>query len=1464
MEKVSNKSAAYSGNISITAEAAAAPVKIKEKKRSAGRLLSELKNLMTGRAKPETISQPFCEMVEAVSRQKNKTKFEAELSSLPIAHDELQIAARAASDLEVGDTSRRREIRAGKRVPPVEWQAADTRAAVPRDDIDRREIRLGRQSPLPTHALMQTSLQPLAEALNSVVEQQQESSSKTAHSIPTHPQAGASSDIRTSGSGKADAIAGKLREKAAGRTWSAALTLGLSGHSRSGDAPQRSSLPKKREQAADASAGGDLFVALSNEIAETAGALHRRVLTQPFPIEERPVRGMLYRYVGRVLPFIRARKVKQLKTLRPHDAPAQHIAPDRARLEPDRAEMHAGSAIAALCDAAGASLMTEMAAQRSNFALAELNRYHEQLGGLCTAALGGKLPDKAEAAELQQHIDHALSDIRATVDGHKLERSQADRNVRTTNDALARLLKEVETLEQADGSGWQGTGRSASEDGAEIEPAAIAGNANGGALDEKKIECQKLAGDLKKYEQQLSSASFRLRNASRQFDKSAEIIAKMLPAISVMKQATKEVANVAQENIDKKDGNAKAFNEQEKNLLGKLFKSPPGFSSSPSPALDALSRELHDMIEQLPQSGAKDVLPRIAVAELTAWALSTVAQGDPAKAARLLSDLRTHATLDWVPAPNGAAPPQPAPADVCAIFRMMAAKPRGAELLQSIGANHGHLMASAELQALRAFWQADGAHASEPEQSVRRWLEGARSVAAQRLHGSEIGAIDDVVLGAYNAVRNGYTSNAPGTPYAVHNQRMLKMTEQWIQRIDGTQKTLSETLIRNKGKTPFSPQNVAAATNMAESFGITTNRVLADRQIKQTAGALADLAAKGLMTALDDGAGQARREAQLFDRSLLAFGRHLADFAGAHVSDAGLGKRDFDAIRNAVRASMGEAPQHRSKPATAVLGKKEVFSLPPLFEKMAKERSSPADALKAIEEYLTAAAEVPPDVKKKLHETLASADLDAKMRAAELRFFDDKEDLVTFLKPMLQEWDLRNKLKLSSGGKSGVDIPFMPFISPIEKLFASLRIGYSRKDEAFIQMFMPLVGIELSFGETKTYAGEARAALGPSWKLNAHNKLTLALRGKGIGQKSATEGTLLRFLRSRNQDEAQRQDMLNALDSIVRWDRMAPAQGKAYAGPMEALLSRNPDVSISEYSAKSEAKSGEAKLNLAAAAGWKFPKALDALSFSVNGSAGAAATAERAFNSTDEKGGHVAVAGDKASSAKQTATGNMNLTAQLPLGMAKKLGTKGKYGGLGGAGIPGAVVDANRDFAQHLEKHGFSPFSIGGKQDADIDRHYSGPEQMLAELAHNREIWLERCVETLEPDAAGEKDTPDNRARAVQLMENFKQEVRHLGETSQYCQYNLNYSLRGQAAAWIDSLRLGQSLALERGDTEHARRAMAAIDEVLAQPSSFRPLTLIVREKGKDSRDQGVDYVLRREKNRTVEGQRTAAQYPPP
>lgn len=870
-----------------------------------------------------------------------------------------------------------------------------------------------------------------------------------------------------------------------------------------------------------------------------------------------------------------------------------------------------------------------------------------------------------------------------------------------------------------------------------------------------------------------------------------------------------------------------------------------------------------------PANPAADALPSIGVMEIASDLMSVVCQGDAARAHRLLEALQSRPARDWMqgvadlPAPgtdavsDGAS--AAAEADVRNLLRQACVLPRGAEVAHLLGDPDDRMPDSETLQAMRAFWSADAAQRAETDPAVRQWLAGAKRVARQPP--AEAGgppsapaaSFSGAERAAYHAVRNGCVSNAAGSPHARHDDRMKKAIDAWLTREQPSLSWAQRVVAPHHQKTPFTASGLKRATAIAESFGMSTARSQADAGLRQTATALAEWARSDLARDLV-GAGVAAPEAQAFAAATQALAARAT--RQDHPSQWQFKGKEASELRAATYAL-----QH---PATGQGGRlhkpNREHALPPLFEDLAAGGAPASEALRAVIDHvkLTLAEAAPAERQATLtHDAAmhASADMARQQR---LR---SKEDVVRYFEPILTSMQLRDKVKLSGGGIVGAGLPSLPYSVPSPVVSPVFSAGWSRKEEAFFQAFMPILGMELSLGDARTTGPEVTVGVAAGPDLPGVVKAQVSATEKMSRLHQHSEGTILRLFRQRGRDDELRQEMLGVLDTWVRWDQVHPPGGPAYAGPLEAVLDRHPKVSLGEIQGESLTRSFVSKVS--AGANLKLPGA-DGEIYRVGVNAGASLKAERIAESRVEQGGHIRVTADKGDTAQQKLSVGVQVNTLTPANASEvKLGPDGGDGAIAGGGLP-SLIDASRDLFWNLEKHAVSPFTIGGKQDADLDRHYSTPADMLAEIRQHREDWLARCVETLAPDASGEKNTPANRDRAEALLRNFEARVAELGRDSRLCQYNVNFSMRPQASAWIDTFRALEGLARLRGDTQGAEEARANTDRTMQQDATWRPLMLIVREKGRDQRTHGWNFGVRLQRSVGVEGQRTAAQFPPP
>lgn len=877
---------------------------------------------------------------------------------------------------------------------------------------------------------------------------------------------------------------------------------------------------------------------------------------------------------------------------------------------------------------------------------------------------------------------------------------------------------------------------------------------------------------------------------------------------------------------------------------------------------------------------------------------------------------------------TAAATIDPTVSDVLAFSRKIAALPRGSELLHALSCDGTRTVAKDQMQALHVFWTADDASRTESDTSVVAWLGQARRVALATCRGETDASFDDVDHAAYHAVRNGYISNAPGSLYARHNARMTKAITEWVIRaaaadshandaarptvwrrfastlnLRGREARVEPTnerspqrgaagdppganstrqamldyldvlakrhgrgakvnpqsrdahsnsvttsaarpaawryLVPTLNKTPFRKRVLNRSYAVAESMGLDSARLRVDRAVRQRMASVRPL----IEASRQHGGGEGVLDA-IFAQTLVDY-LSLVDNRGRHLSKVRLTDRDTRKMIERL-------------PAVAQRAHVERFKM--FIEEVVPHGSTAYEALGRLDERLRSRI---PAAHRPAQREAADEDLAAAVRLLKTQRLADKRDIITFFKPFILDMALRDKVRLGGGGTIGAGLPALPY-GPESPVVSPLMVAEtSRSDEAFAQLFMPVLGIEMMFGKVRTTANEVAAGVVVGHSLGSVAALQGTAAVHATKQHAKTDATLMRFFRKRHQEEAMRAKMLNALDSMVRWDMIEPERGRAYSGPLEAVFARNPEVSVSQVDAVADTTT------ISAAVSARLPSLKHAgphsggIAQTLRVEPSLAIEAQRSRERRDERGGHVNVYAAVSDTAQQRASVGMSV-AGAPLSYLPPSGPDhARHTGAQREAL-GLQLGIARDIAWAMEKHEISPFLLDGKQDADLDRHYSTPTDMLKEISANREQWLMRCVETLEPDEHGNTDTPDNRMRASILLNEFEREIQRLGGASKYCLYNINYSMRGEASKWIDGYRGLAQLARKRGDAQAERRAQEAIDEILVSRGTWRPLMLIVRERAKDSIALGWRNLLRWQRTANVDGQRTAVQFPPP
>ncbi|WP_034913629.1 hypothetical protein [Erwinia sp. 9145] len=860
------------------------------------------------------------------------------------------------------------------------------------------------------------------------------------------------------------------------------------------------------------------------------------------------------------------------------------------------------------------------------------------------------------------------------------------------------------------------------------------------------------------------------------------------------------------------------------------------FNDVVKPLQDAeLSAQLDKLTRRLNEDASLTKQPSWLIANIVKSTLGAVCADKPERAGKVLQQLSTHTAQHWT---TLAAPHDETTRDLIQFCHRLSELPRGADLLQLLSAS-GDQPPDGELsKALRTFWNADAAQQAEKDPAVKAWLQGAQNVAKSKL-AKDGAAFDDVAHAAYNAVRNGYYSNAPGSAYDQDNKRLLKATNEWVFRAMARPPAGQAAELRpipNVRKNPFNAKTRDRAMDITDGMNMFSLRSKGETLIDGQLARIKNLTERCRAEAGDDASAQALAEhAEHFTQLLLKWrdkGQHLSQqpLTGRHMAD----------LRR-MQANNGNRLTARFSRA----------DLPEALSSLFTQHLSVYEALNQLGEHLNNAL---PAEKRETPAAPSAEEQDA-LRLLKTRHFTNKEDVLTFFKPLIEGSRLRDRVKLGEGGTLGGGLPALP-LNALFPVVPTFSFELSRSDEAYVQLFMPILGMEMSFGKTTTKAGEASVGLTAGGSVAPHVSLLGGVKGTLRKQEADSDATLIRFFRRRFHDDEMRQKMYTALESMVRWDSLPSNQGPAFSGPLEAILARSDDVSLSHVSSSSQTTA------FRGAVFGRLPFASLATSATtgawINNEMSLSAQHERNTDTRQEAQGTVRINGYQADTTTQTTRLDGTVSASPLSNQPGTLGnaTTGRFSAPFQAGV-------GRDLSWHQERNELSLYTIEDKQDADLDRHYSTVADMQKEISVNRDAWLMRCIETLELDAE-KRDTPELREQAAGLLDDFEQQLTQLSQQTHYALFNVNYSLKGETGAEIDGYRSLAHLFRQRGDETKAREMDGAVDKLLQTRESWRPLMLIVRERAKDSSRLGLRSALRIQRNRNNDGLRTAMQFPPP
>lgn len=491
---------------------------------------------------------------------------------------------------------------------------------------------------------------------------------------------------------------------------------------------------------------------------------------------------------------------------------------------------------------------------------------------------------------------------------------------------------------------------------------------------------------------------------------------------------------------------------------------------------------------------------------------------------------------------------------------------------------------------------------------------------------------------------------------------------------------------------------------------------------------------------------------------------------------------------------------------------------------------------------------------------------------ARQRFADD-------LCAKLDDWDLRSRLRAADGGVVGAGWPSnqsisvpaagAPLITPVA--------GYQRRREAFIDIFHPMQGLQITAGSIRHQAGELGASAGPSFKL-AKDVLGLRVSGgaKAGGSDTHVEGAILRIRREAGRLPEMKDNLKQVVRDLAQWDALRDEQGAPFNDAVAALLARHEKLIVSDMTQDTSVFALEASASVGLAAGHPHK---DQRHVTAGPNASVQFSTERQQQSYADNSGHVRVLNEQVSVAHHKLRASASLTANVgdPGGYPRAPQAASSASG-GGAPAPSPEaaqpsgtaqvtgfklplgVGATREFGQDYERTSMTVLDFAGTIDADHDRFYNSPQPLVAEVELNREQWVQRYLETLTGWTEAQKQT-QGRDLAHRDLDAFLDQARAL-QSSNYAQYNIHDTMMPQAAGHFETLYMLADVAAVSGNAAMAQAVKADRDQLLNEPSTWRRSTMNLFERGRSSAVNGINHVVRYGRTETADAQLQIAEYP--
>lgn len=1139
-----------------------------------------------------------------------------------------------------------------------------------------------------------------------------------------------------------------------------------------------------------------------------------------------------------------------------------------------------GSGLGAISAELGAAIEAERTERRCRAELDEtdalewlldshLRRLDDGLGLRARRATG--VANRAHQLDAEQVlIDHRLQTHRAAIEAT----SDALAQTQSRHDALAHAVQaDREALAQdatgpADGLGTllrQERAREAAQREAALQALQQALDELRGILQSHQAAESELTARSGLARSALSQALQSAKvNAGElwQFENDAESLRSLKASLAPVRAGRAEALAAAQAAA----AEARAsLTQAQQQRLAETLASPPGFeaASDTAPLWQAVAGWAGMLPTGLARFGTAALVPSDA-AEIAMQALALATGADPARAAGVIQELRSASLAALAPPPDDAAADGVPPLSPAArqTAWLLGSVPRGMQVLAQLLPPDALAWTPPQAEAMRLQLRAEQAQAGvEPQGAEHTWLAQGRLAARRALHAADpaaaVAGSAPAQRAAYHAMRNGYFSNAPGSPYDKANRQLQKLAD-WLhtRQAPSAAGAVAPNPLRALGE----------AMTLAEATALPTPRRRAGQRLREAAGQVVDwlMAQRQLLPP-----GQPPTAGQL---ALQALAEHVQWLP----EETDLATHSLD---GAAWQAIDERLQHlRDRVGTtSEVGASARASLAALLPALGDQRA-PTRVITLFGEVQHQLAQWtgdtpgPPAVGSHAQaadhahwagEVAAQNErIQASLAEAQRLLHDGDparattgKGLFNLFRDMLEMLEWRDKLRIVGQQVFGMNAGPLSAALPGGMLGVKLVVGAQHNEDRLIEFYMGRTGLYMQIGEQATnqfqLGGGANA--GYAWGLDGDHQARLGVGGtadwRAKWEQGIENGVQLRFPRlGKGRELALRAEFMDMFEHLLTIASPGPDGTPARRDWMAELLAHHPSLNMGLIDGATRRSAGT-ELNVQGFAGLRLMEdggRARRMAFAASG--GIKARQDRSETATTVAGDMTTIYRDSTAQARIEAGGRVTAGAQL-----RRWGDASANGGF-------------LDFGRNVElraggtTHFCTLFLFGDEIDptrSDRATDYLGFDAFEREVRSEWADWVQYGYGKLPADI----EPAARFAVAERQLEDFIGQARGFAAKNSFATMYADKVLRPEAAPLLDAARARARLARLAGDHTRAEAEQQAFDDLLLLPGLWEPTILMLREKTKLQAERGLDFILKAQRNRIAESQRTVGQW---